>query len=154
MYFAHIHCIPTNPPGYTHLQTQQLATFFAFFLSNPTPICVSHVLASMKSFAGGCQPNPSAVHARMLFFIFYRYFEVNYILCELMSTVDLSCPGSTSSERSSLISGTYNLSVLCDSWFTCCGKTLYSAGSVTLCLWPVVSFCVNRPTAWRSSVMR
>lgn len=86
--------------------------FFAFFLSNPTPICVSHVLASMKSFAGGCQPNPSAVHARMLFFIFYRYFEVNYILCELMSTVDLSCPGSTSSEWSSLISGTYNLSVL------------------------------------------
>lgn len=112
MYFAHIHRIPTNPPGYTHLQTQQLSTFLLFFLSNPTPICVSHVLPSMKSFAGGCQPNPSSAHARMLFFIFYRYFKVNHILCELMSTVDLSCPGSTSSEWSSLLSGTYNLSIL------------------------------------------
>lgn len=32
MYFAHIHRIPTNPPGYTHLQTQQLSTFLLFFL--------------------------------------------------------------------------------------------------------------------------
>lgn len=49
---------------------------------------------------------------RCYFLILYRYFEVNHILCELMSTLDLSCPESTPSKWSSLISGTYNLSIL------------------------------------------
>lgn len=74
MYFDHIHRNSTNPPGYFHLQPQKVSTF-AFFVSNPSLICASLVLTSMKSFAGACQPNQSVFHATMLFFDLVQVFR-------------------------------------------------------------------------------
>lgn len=112
MYFAHIHRIPTNPSGYTHLQTQQLSTFLLFFLVTQLQFVFLMFSQVWKVLLEVANLTHLLFMPECYFFIFYRYFEVNYILCELMSTVDLSCPGSTSSEWSSLISGTYNLSIL------------------------------------------
>lgn len=94
------------------------------------------------------------------FLILYRSFEANYIICELMSTVVLSCPEGTNSEwpwnleltvfSPSLLWWCYSLGCEWRVYLHVAFITLHSTGSVILCLWLVVSFCVKHPTAWRN----